>query len=124
MGSLMDDVAQDRRSSTRQKSFLQGRVMFNNRRSSVDCIVRELSESGARLKFSTPVAVPEVFELHIPNKDETFRAHVIWNDGTDVGVALGAVEAGGTVHPPNLEDRVTKLERELAALKRRLDDAS
>ena len=38
----------ERRSSARQKSFLQGRIYFNNRRSSVDCLIRDYSETGAR----------------------------------------------------------------------------
>ena len=33
----------DRRTRTRQKSFLQGRIFFNNRRASLDCLVRDFS---------------------------------------------------------------------------------
>jgi hypothetical protein len=121
MADLMSQMTQERRDSPRQKSFLQGRVIFNQRRSSIDCVVRELSDNGARLKFATPPAVPEVFELHVPNKDETFRAQIVWHDGTDMGVSLTAIE--GSSHAPNvLEERVAKLERELAALKRRFEE--
>ena len=60
----------ERRVAMRHKSFLQGRIYFNGRRSSVDCLVREISDTGARLKFSTAVVTPDVVELHIPSKDE------------------------------------------------------
>lgn len=125
MGNPMDEVKQERRSTPRQKSFLQGRVMFNNRRSSIDCIVRDVGDNSARLKFSITPAVPDSFELYIPNKDEWFHAHVVWHDGTEMGVTLGAAEPA-PMHPTtgSLEERVAKLERELAALKRKLDETS
>jgi hypothetical protein len=37
----------ERRTSSRQKAFLQGRIFFNNRRTSVDCLIRDISEQGA-----------------------------------------------------------------------------
>src|SRR5438128_5171529 len=82
----------ERRAGTRQKSFLQGRVYFNNRRSSVDCLVRDLSERGAKLKVSEAIAIPDVVELYIPNKDETFRARVEWRTGDEVGLGFGLDE--------------------------------
>src|SRR5579871_4465593 len=84
----------ERRRIARQKSFLQGRVFFNNRRTSVDCLIRDFSELGARLKFSGAVATPEVIELHIPNKDETYRARVQWRNGDEMGVSFDNYGAG------------------------------
>lgn len=117
----------DRRNNQRSKSFLQGRVFFNNRLSSADCIIRDINETGARLKFGEPITVPEVFELNIPNKQETLRAHLIWHHGTEIGVAFDAGRGAATAHsePPQnakLADRVSRLERELAALKRKLEE--
>jgi hypothetical protein len=118
----MSTIVPERRKITRHKSFLQGRVYFNGRRSSADCIVRDITDAGARLKFADSPAVPEVFELHIPNKQESFRAHVIWNHGSELGVMFEAVEATADgEHTANLVERVARLERELATLKRRLD---
>ena len=50
----------ERRSVSRQKSFLQGRIFFNNRRTSVDCLIRDISPYGARLIFSDAVTTPDV----------------------------------------------------------------
>ena len=33
----------ERRVATRSKSLLQGRVYYNNRRSSVDCVIRDIT---------------------------------------------------------------------------------
>lgn len=121
----MTTTTKDRRGAPRQKSFLQGRIYYNGRRSSADCLIRDITESGARLRFSGSVTVPEVFELYIPNKQETLRAHIKWHRGGDIGVEF---ETGPRqVDSPQLvptagaiEERVSKLERELAALRRRI----
>jgi hypothetical protein len=116
----MDD---NRRIATRQKSFLQGRVYFNNRRSSIDCLVRDISATGARLKFAGQVTMPELIELYIPNKDESFRAQVQWNRGDEIGVAFirdeaDSAPAGAVLPEASLAERMQKLETEVAALKR------
>jgi hypothetical protein len=64
----------ERRSSARQKSFLKGQIIFNNRRSVVECLIRDISADGARLILSQTGIVPDVIELYIPQKEETLRA--------------------------------------------------
>lgn len=112
----------ERRAVSRQKSFLQGRVYFNHRRSSVDCLVRDYSEQGARLKFSESANVPEVIELYIPNKEETRRARVEWRTGNEMGVSFGEeIRAPSTVPEAAQGDvsvRVQRLEAEVATLRR------
>ena len=113
----------ERRRITRNKSFLRGMIYFNNRRNVVDCLIRDISPYGARLIFSDAVTAPDVLDLYIPQKEQTLRAHVIWRHGTEVGVAFEqaspqpdqAGEASG-----DLAERVTRLEAELAAMKRML----
>jgi PilZ domain len=116
----------ERRLSARQKSFLQGRIYFNNRRSSVDCLVRDYSEAGARLKFSESVAVPEAIELYIPNKEEIHRARVQWRSGDEMGIAFGEeARQPSVVHDAGQDDlatRVQALETEVASLKRALNE--
>jgi PilZ domain-containing protein len=114
----------DRRTRARQKSFLQGRVFFNNRRSSLDCLVRDFSDHGARLKVSESVMMPEVVELYIPNKDEAYRAHVQWRAGDEVGLAFDAPDGSPSIVPgaPDLLARVHRLETEVAALQRKVHE--
>jgi len=117
----------ERRLSTRQKSFLQGRIYFNNRRSTVDCLVRDYSETGARLKFSETAAVPEAIELYIPNKEEIHRARVEWRSGDEMGVSFGQEARSPSVvpetaHQGDLATRVQALEAEVATLKRLVNE--
>ena len=115
-------MGSERRRSARQKSFLRGRILFNNRRTSVDCLIRDISSLGARLIFSGAVNVPDVIELYIPQKEQTLRATVHWRYGEEVGVAF--TQAGAAPLPSafpetaDLAQRVERLEAELVALKR------
>jgi len=109
----------ERRRVTRQKSFLRGMIYFNNRRNVVDCLIRDISPYGARLIFSDAVSTPDVFELYIPQKEQTLRIHVIWRHGQEVGVAFAqATQVDPVAETGDLTERVARLEMELAGLKR------
>jgi hypothetical protein len=116
----------ERRSIVRHKTFIKGRIYFNKRRSSMDCIVRDVTDNGSRLEFSDSVTLPETFELYMPNKDEYFQARVAWRKGNNIGVSWTAEDAlnprpesGRSDH--HLADKVARLEREIALLHKRLD---
>lgn len=116
----------ERRALVRHKTFMKGRIYFNNRLSSMDCIIRDVTDKGARLEFSENVTLPEAFELHLPNKDEYFAAHVEWRKGNYLGVTWRSEyspnsrgEDGLAEFP--IADRVTKLEHDVALLQKRLD---
>ena len=117
----------ERRIAARQKSFLQGRIYFNNRRSSVDCLIRDYSETGARLKFSETIAVPEAIELYIPNKEEVHRARVEWRSGDEMGISFVDEARAPSTAPEatqggDLATRVHALETEVATLKRLVNE--
>jgi hypothetical protein len=121
--STGETAVKERRSLSRQKSFLQGRIYFNNRRSTVDCLIRDYSDLGARLKFSESIAVPEAIELFIPNKEEIHRARVEWRSGNEMGVSFGEDVRAPSIapdaaQPGDLATRVQRLEAEVATLKR------
>jgi hypothetical protein len=111
----------ERRRVTRQKSFLRGCVYFNNRRSAFDCLIRDLSDKGARIVFSDTMSLPDVVELYIPQKEQTVRARVEWRHGGEVGLAFPDAirEANGSTDA-ELGTRVARLETEIASLRRAL----
>jgi hypothetical protein len=116
----------ERRTQARHKSFLQGRIHFNNRRSSIDCLVRDFSETGAKLKVAETVAIPEVMELHIPNRDTSYRAEVQWRTGDEIGVAFTAEKGTPSIVPDaapvDLAGRVKRLEGEMTQLQRKVKE--
>jgi len=111
----------ERRIASRKKSFLRGCIYFNNRRSSVDCLIRDISEQGARLIFSSTIATPDVVDLYVPQKEQTLRAHVQWRHGDEIGVAFpeeAHMPELATPEDADVGERLHKLEAEVAALRR------
>jgi hypothetical protein len=112
----------ERRSSRRHKSFLRGCIYFDQRRSAMDCLIRDFSDEGARIIISDTVNVPDAVELYIPHKEQTLRAHVKWRHGDEVGLAFNeaAPQAAATPEEVGLTERVAKLEADIAELRRTL----
>jgi hypothetical protein len=109
---------QERRIAPRKRSFLKGTVYFNNRLSSIDCLVRDFSETGARLEFGTVVSVPDSLELHIPARDQTLKAQVRWRREEEIGVSFGDTASEGSAKAGDLAQRVAALEHDLVKLQR------
>lgn len=104
----------------RVRTFLKGVVLYDNRRVSIDCTIRDLSHSGARLVFATMVAIPDQFELQIPQKGQVMQARVRRREGLEIGVSFEDQRSGvpRRVADGELAERVEKLEAELASMKR------
>lgn len=52
-----------RRGAQRQKTLIGAKVVFNDMMSTYDCVIRDLSETGARVKLNHSVQVPNAFML-------------------------------------------------------------
>jgi hypothetical protein len=109
----------ERRRNRRSKSFLRGFVYFDKRRGAMSCLIRDLNEEGARIVFSEGVTIPDVINLHVPQKDQTMRARVSWRRGDEIGLAFTA----DTTDAPDANElmkRVAQLESEILTLRRML----
>lgn len=58
----------------------------NERRLTVNCVVRDLSGTGARLRVEGSMTVPDTFELIIPLDGLEASCQVVWRKGGEVGV--------------------------------------
>jgi hypothetical protein len=118
----------EHRREIRQRTFLKGRIVFNKGASSMDCLVRDMSASGARLSLSETTTLPDAFELYIPQKDKTYRSTLAWRRQDSVGITFLDEAAPAPAVPPTdeassllaLVRRVSELEAENAALRRLL----
>lgn len=117
----------DKRKEARQRTFLKGRIIFNNGASSMDCLVRDLSSIGARLALTETATLPDTFDLFIPQKERTYRANLRWRRADGIGVAFvdeTAIAAPVPVPPADqgamlaLIHRISELEAENAVLRR------
>lgn len=112
----------EKRTEPRKKTFMKGRILFNGGASSMDCLIRDLSEHGARLELTDTAILPEVFDLYILHKDTTYRSTVRWRNGGSFGVTFGTtkkaeVPAPDTIDIAALQRRIAELEAENATLR-------
>lgn len=78
----------DRRQARRRRVLKGARILVPEMGISCDCAIRDLSENGAGLIFTTPVAIGETFELAM--YDNTIRqCRLVWRTGRRAGVAFG-----------------------------------
>lgn len=126
----------EHRIEPRKRVFLKGRIVFNGGASSMDCLVRDLSGTGARMALSETTMLPEAFDLFIPQKDRTYRCKLAWRREDGIGVTFADDQAkpapAATVAVPAAEPvppeasvsallrRVGELETENASLRRLL----
>ncbi len=104
------------RTSIRQKSLLRGIVYFENNPFAADCVVRDLSDSGARLEFlAPPTSGAARLDLQIPVKGERHRCRIIWRSEMEFGV--GFVDAPVAHDVEAMVQRMKRLEGEIASLK-------
>nr|WP_147048309.1 PilZ domain-containing protein [Methylobacterium gnaphalii] len=131
-------MSMEQRQNVRMRTFLRGRIVYNGGASSMDCLIRDLSPTGARLELSETSPLPEVFDLYIQNKDQTFRSTMRWRRDNGVGVTFDdAIAKLPPVHEkpvaaPTAADpamsmlvrRIAELEAENAALRTALTSLS
>jgi hypothetical protein len=109
-------VIEDPAAPRQNKVFFRGFVYFDSNLTAVDCVVRDISETGARLQFATPQVVTDFLDLHIPIKGQSFHAKVRWRDGVEIGVAFHETKRAET-GDVSIDRRVDRLEAEMSALR-------
>jgi hypothetical protein len=63
---------QDRRESVRDKVFLGGVAEINTRGSTMDCVVRNFSETGACVEFDSSARIPDEMNLTISQRGRSY----------------------------------------------------
>jgi hypothetical protein len=81
---------EERRRGRRDRTFLNGLIAFNNRNSTVDCLVRNLSGEGAKITIPATAPTPGEFDLMLPTRGESRQARQVWRHGEELGVTFAA----------------------------------
>lgn len=127
---------QNMRSAERIRSFLRAQIIFNNRMSTIDCIIKNISATGARIALNDTLAVPTEFDIYIPQKSRGHHARLVWRDKDAIGVEFTDPQAttapsapaaelpamGGEARLRDLEFQNAELKARIRALCRRLED--
>ena len=78
----------ERRHERRQIAYLGGEVTYNQQRSAMDCLVRNIAPSGALIVFADRTPLPEELELRVPQQNRSFRGTVVWQNLDRAGLVL------------------------------------
>jgi hypothetical protein len=110
----------DRRQNAREKVIYGGVAEVGERGATKDCVVRNISDTGARIEFDNVVKLPkEQMSLTIARKGRSFLAKVIWWRDNFVGVAFSS-EQPYDLPVSDLEERLRKSEQKKRQLQRRI----
>ncbi len=110
----------ERRENQRIRSLLVGTIAFNDRKSTLSCVVRNMSARGVSVETDQAALLPHQFDFILPSKSVSFRARLRWRSAESAGIEfLSRAQAAAAV-PLEVALRLRRLERERAALRRRL----
>ena len=76
----------NKRRSARQRVLLAGRLVYGEAELTLDCAIRDLSESGARVRLSSPVALPARVTLIEVRAGVAYDCEVSWRRVPEFGL--------------------------------------
>lgn len=80
------DTRIEKRLSVRRNTFIEATIVFDGGRGRTPCIIRNLSETGAKLEVVSGVApIPRTFDLVVP-KVRPQNCLVMWRTLKELGV--------------------------------------
>ena len=75
----------ERRQTRRIRSLKEGKVVLDDWRT-IDCVIREMSDGGARLEFPTVANLPVEFRLLVVSTNTLAPAARVWQRGSRAGI--------------------------------------
>ena len=80
---------QHERISARRRTLKGGKVILS-KSTLIDCMIKDLSETGARLEFSGATSLPSEFKLQFTTSGEEKLVTLTWQRGLSAGVHFEA----------------------------------
>ena len=123
----------DRRQSERLPSILEGRIVLGRDAPHLQCTLRDISSTGARIWLPAAIELPQQFELRIPALEQTMPVQLMWSNGKTHGVMFQEELQGLPANSDDVPDDIQTLELQpalagvpkglIALTERVLDDA-
>jgi hypothetical protein len=79
----------EHRSKDRRRKLQAGKAILS-KSTIIDCTIRDLSETGARLEFSGPTQLPKEFVLRVAMTGAQAPVELMWQRGLSAGVRFDA----------------------------------
>jgi hypothetical protein len=83
-------TAEDKRIARRSRILKDGKIVSMNYGSVVDCCVRDISATGARIRCDNLGAVPDEFQLLIQSDNWIRSVKVVWRRNDQAGLHFTA----------------------------------
>jgi hypothetical protein len=78
----------NRRTSPRARSLLTGKIIIADGAVSHDCVIRNVSTRGARVRIAGAVNLPAAVGLLVVREGLLFDAKIAWRRGEQIGLAF------------------------------------
>ena len=79
---------------TRGRTFLAGKVIFNFNESTVDCVVRRITDDGATIELASGLGIPERFQLAVAGETQPLACKLVWHSERQIGVTFETPQSG------------------------------
>jgi len=83
---MLTQKDRDDRSAPRQRVLLAGKLVYGEADLTANCAIRDLSESGAKVRISGPVALPSRLHLIEVKTGRAFECEIAWRRMPEIGV--------------------------------------
>jgi len=107
-GSGETMAVQDKRRAPRKRVLKGATIAYNDRSSTMSCVVRDISETGARLRLPKGQIAPGRFDLFIELDGVEVPCAVAWRRGEEIGVSFEAPPIRGTPRRAQVVTAVTR----------------
>ena len=87
-------AGEEPRSARRNRTLKEAKLITSDS-TLIDCLVRDLSESGARITFSAPTTPPQTFWLLLVSTHKMRPARLQWQRGLSAGLTFTGPEQPG-----------------------------
>lgn len=79
------DLRLEKRLSPRRNTMIIATIVFDGGRTRMDCVIRNLSDGGAKLEVASVKGVPQTFDLLVP-RHRPQHCRVVWRSLKEMGV--------------------------------------
>ncbi|MFV0296863.1 MAG: response regulator [Hyphomicrobiaceae bacterium] len=85
---VIDGAEEERRKNKRNRLLKGAIIVFNNRQSTLPCVLRDMTDSGARLQLSSSASVPDKFTLNVELDGIEVQCKVAWRKSGEIGITF------------------------------------
>ena len=79
-------MGEEKRATTRRRTLRAAKIVYGDYRYIVDCVVRDTSSGGLRIRCDHAHEIPQDFFIFDPTEQSLRRTEVIWRRENELGL--------------------------------------